>query len=94
MGIWLVAAEHWGLLDDQQFQPGDPLMEISDGIGGSLKPGEPAFQRESVLGELLPLLLEASLLPRVGWSFPVGTQDSAAKCRQEAPPCSMVCPWG
>ena len=67
VGISLVAGEQWGLLDDQQFQPGDPLMEISDRVGSPLEPGEPAFQRDPVPGKLLPFLLQACLLSGVGW---------------------------
>ena len=63
-------------------------MEIGDSVGGPFEPGEPAFERDPALGKLLPLLLEASLLSRVGRrGFPVGPQNAAARCCQEAPPC-------
>jgi hypothetical protein len=55
-----------GLLGNQRFQARDPLMEISDGVGGPLESSEPAFQGHSVPSKLFPLLLQAGLLPRVG----------------------------
>jgi hypothetical protein len=36
------------------------------GVGSPLEPGEPAFQIDPVRGELLSILLQAGLLPRVG----------------------------
>ena len=44
------------LRGNEKFQLGDPLMKISDGVGGPLEPGEPAFQGKPVLGKLFSLL--------------------------------------
>ena len=82
---WLRPSGLWG---NQRFQPRDPLMEISDSVGGPLEPSEPAFQGHSVLSKLFPLPLQTGLLPRVGKrGFPVGTQNATARCRHGAPPC-------
>src|SRR5204862_1378229 len=61
-----VGARSGGLRSDQHFQPGNPLVEVRDGVRGSLKPGEPALQRKPVFGDLLSLLLQANLLSGSG----------------------------
>jgi hypothetical protein len=82
-----------------RFQPGDPLVQIDDGVGRPLEPRQPAAQCGAALGQLRAAPLRSDLLRGVavdwgsrGWgSGRCPAQDAAARSGHAAPPCRSRC---